>query len=71
MDKYYKCKCGSETFVRLYNVWNEKLKVKVTESEQNGEEFWDVEELGKEKDHLYGYICAECRKDAQELNDGL
>lgn len=71
MHKYYKCKCGSETFVRLYNVWNEKLKVKVTEYEQNGEEFWDVEELGKEKDHLYGYICAECRKDAQELNDGL
>jgi DNA-directed RNA polymerase subunit RPC12/RpoP len=71
MDKYYKCKCGSETFVRLYNVWNEKLKVKITEYEQTGEEFWDVEELGKEKDHLYGYICAECRKDAQELNDGL
>lgn len=71
MDKYYKCKCGSETFVRLYNVWNEKLKVKITEYEQNCEEFWVVEELGKEKDHLYGYICAECRKDAQELNDGL
>jgi len=24
--KYYKCECGSETFVRTYNVWNEKIK---------------------------------------------
>jgi hypothetical protein len=69
MEQYYKCKCGSETFVRMYNVWNEKLKVKVTE--QDSEELWDVEELGKEKDHLLGYICAECRQDADELNDGL
>ena len=69
MERYYKCKCGSETFVRMYNVLNEKLKVKVTE--QDGEELWDVEELGKEKDHLVGYICAECRQDADELNDGL
>jgi hypothetical protein len=27
--------------------------------------------LGLEKDHPVGYICAECRQDAQELNDGL
>lgn len=70
MDKkYYKCECGSETFVRMYNVWNETIKVEI--SVQDGEELWDVEELGKEKDHLYGYICADCRKDADELNDGL
>lgn len=67
--KYYKCECGSEEFVRIYNVWNEKIKVQVTE--EDGEEFWDVEENGKEKDHLCGYICAKCRKDADELNDGL
>jgi len=66
---YYKCECGSDTFVRMYNVWNEKIKVEV--SEHNGEELWDVEELGKEKDHLVGYICSECRQKAQELNDGL
>lgn len=66
---YYKCECGSEEFVRIYNVWNEKIKVKVTE--EDGEEFWDVEEHGKEKDHLFGYICAHCRKDVQELNDGI
>ena len=64
--KYYKCECGSETFVRTYNVWNEKIKVKIS-----NDELWDVEELGKEKDHLLGYICVECRKDAQELNDSL
>ena len=69
MKRYYKCECVSETFVRLYNVWNEKIKVKVTK--ENDKEFWDVEELGKEKDHLFGYICAECRQAAQELNDGL
>jgi DNA-directed RNA polymerase subunit RPC12/RpoP len=68
-ETYFKCECGSDTFIRLYNVWNEKIKVKVTE--ENGEEFWDIEELGKEKDHLYGYICAECRQDNDELNDGL
>jgi DNA-directed RNA polymerase subunit RPC12/RpoP len=68
-ETYYKCECGSDTFIRVYNVWNEIIKVKVTE--ENGEEFWDVEELGKEKDHLYGYMCAECRKDNAELNDGL
>ena len=66
---YLKCECGSETFIRVYNVWNEKIKVKVTE--KDGEELWDVEELGKEKDHLFGYICAECRDDNDELNDGL
>ena len=66
---YYKCECGSDSFVRIYNVWNEKIKVKITE--QNSKEFWDVEEHGKIKDHLYGYICAKCSKDAQELNDGL
>jgi hypothetical protein len=27
-NEYYKCDCGSETFVRTYNVWNEKIKVK-------------------------------------------
>lgn len=69
MGIYYKCECGSDTFVRVFNVWNEKVKVKVTVEED--EEFWDVEELGKEKDHLVGFICAECREDAQELNDGL
>jgi|LauGreDrversion4_2_1035121.scaffolds.fasta_scaffold97999_2 hypothetical protein len=68
-ETYYKCECGSDTFIRVYNVWNEIIKVKVTE--ENGEEFWDVEELGKEKDHLYGYMCAECRQDNAELNDGL
>lgn len=67
--EYYKCKCGSDEFIRIYNVWNEKFKVKVTE--QDGEELWDVEELGKTKDHLYGYVCAKCKKDADELNDGL
>ncbi len=59
------CLCGSDTFIRIYNVWNEKIKV---------EEFkggWSVIELGKEKDHLVGYICAECRQDADILNDGL
>ena len=68
-DAYYKCECGSDTFIRVYNVWNEKIKVKVTE--ENGEELWDVEELGKVKDHLHGYICSECGQDNYELNDGL
>ena len=66
---YYKCECGSEDFIRMYNVWNEKIKVEVVV--QNGEELWGVEEHGKEKDHPLGFICAECRQDAQELNDGL
>ncbi len=66
---YYKCECGSDEFIRIYNVWNEKFKVQVTQ--ENGEEFWDVEELGKVKDHLYGYICAKCSQDMDELNDGL
>jgi hypothetical protein len=66
---YYKCECGSETFVKVYNVWNIKIKVDV--NEENGEEFWDVEEYGVCKDHLYGYRCMECGKDAQELNGGL
>jgi hypothetical protein len=69
MENYFKCQCGSETFVRTYNVWNETIKVKVIK--EDGEEFWDVEELGKEKDHLVGYMCAECRQDNDELNDGL
>ena len=69
MARYYKCECGSDTFIRVYNVWNEKIKVEV--SEEDGEEFWDVKELGKEKDHLVGYMCAECRQDNDELNDGL
>lgn len=69
MEKYYKCGCGSEDFVRIYNVYNEKIKVIVTI--ENDEEFWDVEEHGKEKDHLVGFICAECREDAEELNNGL
>lgn len=69
VKNYFRCECGSDTFIRVYNVWNEKIKVEV--SIQNGEEYWDVEELGKEKDHLYGYICAECRRDNDELNDGL
>lgn len=66
---YYKCECGSEEFIRVYNVWNEKIKVEITDS--GDEELWDVVELGKEKDHLCGFICSKCRKDAQELNDGL
>jgi DNA-directed RNA polymerase subunit RPC12/RpoP len=64
--KYIKCECGSERFVRMYNVYNELLKVK---EDKNG--YWEVEELGKEKDHLVGYICAKCRQDVDELNDGL
>ncbi len=67
--EYYTCKCGSDTFVRMYNVWNERIKIKI--SGGNDLELYDIEELGKEKDHLYGYICAECRQDADELNDGL
>jgi hypothetical protein len=66
---YYKCECGSDEFVRTYNVWQEKIKVEVTE--QDGEEYWGVEELGKVKDHLVGYMCCKCGEDAQELNDGL
>ncbi len=69
MERYYECKCGSDRFVRIYNVWNETIKVAI--SEEDGEEFVDVQELGKEKDHLFGYICADCRQDADELNDWL
>ena len=29
MENYYKCKCGSERFVRIYNVWNETIKVAI------------------------------------------
>jgi hypothetical protein len=62
---YYKCECGSEDFVRQYNVYNVNTKVAV-----DGE-YWD-EEIGEiEKDHFLGYICKECRQDAMELNDGL
>lgn len=67
MEKYYKCECGSETFVRVFNVWNQKVKVIITLEDE--EEYWDFEELGKEKDHLYGYICEQCRKDAPDLSD--
>ncbi len=28
MEYYYKCNCGSETFIKVYNVQNEKIKVK-------------------------------------------
>ena len=65
MENYYKCKCGSDRFVRIYNVWNETIKVVISEEDL------DVQELGKEKDHLVGYICADCRQDADELNDWL
>ena len=67
--EYYKCECGSDEFIRVYNVWTEKIKVQVTI--QDGEEIWGVEELGKEKDHLYGYRCANCGIEPEELNDGL
>jgi len=66
---YYKCDCGCDEFIRIYNVWNERLKVQITEGYHDC--FWKVEELGMEKDHLVGYICAKCRQDADELNDGL
>ena len=66
---YFKCECGSDTFVRMYSVYNELIKVVVIT--ENDEEFWDTEELGIEKHHKEGYICAKCRQDAQELNDGL
>ena len=66
---YYKCKCGSDEFVRMYNVWNEKIKVEVTIGDD--EDYYDVEEHGKEKDHLLGIICAKCRQVADELNDAL
>lgn len=69
MKKYYKCECGSDTFMRIYNVWTERFKVEVVDV--NGEELWGVEELGKEKDHLHGYVCYKCGQDAQELNEGL
>ncbi len=69
-NKTYKCECGSESFIRMYNVYNIEVIVKITEQE-DGEELWDEVEIGKEKDHLVGYICKECRQDAQELNDGL
>ena len=67
--KYYKCKCGSDEFYRTYNVWTEKFKVKV--GSESDEETWDVEELGKIKDHLVGYSCMKCNSNQQELNDGL
>lgn len=66
---YLKCECGSDEFVRVYNVLLEKIKVKVVV--EDGEELWDVEEHGKIKDHLHGYRCCKCGEDAQELNDGL
>ena len=70
MEKtYFKCECGSTDFIRVYNVWNEKIKIEVTDD--GNEEFWDIEEHGKEKDHLVGFMCADCRQDNDELNDGL
>ncbi len=29
MENYFKCQCGSETFVRTYNVWNETIQTKL------------------------------------------
>ena len=69
MKHYYKCECGSDSFIRMYNVWN--VDIKVETSQVDGGECWDEEIIGKEKDHFVGFICKECRKDAQELNDGL
>ena len=73
--EYYECPhCGSDRFVRMYNVWNEEFRLKLhpTEKYEDGTPMWNgTEELGVEKDHLYGYICADCRKDAEELNEGL
>jgi predicted AAA+ superfamily ATPase len=63
---YYKCECGSEDFILTHNVYNIKIKVKVDENDS-----WTREEHGIVKHHPIGYICAECRQDAQELNDGL
>lgn len=63
---YYRCECGSEKFVKTHNVWNELLMVKIHDDES-----WEIEELGVEKTHPIGYICAKCRQDVQELNDGL
>jgi len=67
--KYFTCECGSELFVRHYNIWNELLKVEIIEF--NNEEFWKVEELGKSKNHLDGYRCYNCGRDTPELNDGI
>lgn len=67
--KYYVCECGSNSFIKIYNVWNFEIKVEI--SEVDGEELWDEKIIKKSKDHLYGYICKNCNKDAQELNDDL
>ena len=66
MSKFIECKCGSTTFVRMYNVYNELIQVM---EDDNGK--WTVKEWGKEKDHLVGYICSSCRQDMDQLNDGL
>jgi hypothetical protein len=69
MQNYYKCDCGSSSFIKVYTVWNVEIKVEV--SEYNNEECWDEEIIGKEKDHFDGYICKKCRKSMTELNDIL
>lgn len=66
IKEYFKCECGSENFIRMYNVFNEKIKVKI-----NKDKTWEVEEHGGEKKHLLGFICANCRKNADKLNDAL
>lgn len=71
---YYTCECGSDTFVKVYNVYLEKVKVGVSYikgGERDGEELWDVEDHGIAKTHPVGYRCYECGMDAQELTDGL
>lgn len=70
---YYKCPhCGSEEFIKHYNLWDEEIKVRVTPHEKEGEEdYWDVENQGVIKDHLVGYRCSNCGEYPQELNDGL
>ena len=73
--KYYKCECGSESFIKRYNVWNVEFKVEVTEcntpENESDEDYWDIRDVGVVKDHLDGYYCKECGKLAQELCDGL
>ena len=68
-SKYYTCECGSTDFIRVHNVWNQKIKVEVTTVD--GEELWDEQDHGVEKTHPCGIICARCRKLEQELTDGL
>jgi hypothetical protein len=67
MKVYLKCECGSEDFVRMYNVYNENIKVEIVEI--NGEECFGVEEMGVAKTHLDGYMCRSCGSYNDELND--